>query len=151
MFKKSEEIIFTSSNIFVNMVSTSKEEAIKLAGQKLIEAGFVKEEYIESMLNRESMLNTYMNNGIAIPHGDRESQDLIIKSGFVILQFKNAINFGEDKSAHILIATAGKGNTHLKILAGIAYFAKDLSIVDKIVTSNSETEIYALLSQYFDN
>lgn len=141
-------ILLEKENIFLGLTSTTKEEAIKLAGNKLIEAGYVADGYVESMLHRENILSTYMNYGVAIPHGDRESQQLIIKSGVVVLQYKDGIDFGDGNVAEILIASAGKGNNHLKILAGIASVAKDAEIVDKFITTNDVDVIYNELKKY---
>ncbi|MDO4779193.1 MAG: PTS sugar transporter subunit IIA [Tissierellia bacterium] len=148
MFGKKEDIEILKSNIFVNLATTTKEEAIRFCGNKLVEAGYVDEEYIESMLNRERMLNTYIDYGIAIPHGDRESQELILKSGLIVAQYKNGINFGDDKTAEVLIATAGKGNNHLRILSGIATISKDPSLIDKLITTNDPQDILNVLDEF---
>lgn len=142
------KILIEKENIFLNLNSTTKEEAIRLAGNKLIEAGYVADGYVESMLYRENLLSTYMGYGIAIPHGDRESQQLIIESGVVVLQFKQGIDFGDGNTAEILIASAGKGNNHLKILSGIATLFKDPEKVDLFVTANNEDVIYNELIKY---
>lgn len=142
------KIAIEKENIFLNLKSTTKEEAIREAGNKLIEAGYVSDGYIESMLYREEILSTYINYGIAIPHGDRESQGLIIQSGVVVLQYKDGVDFGNGKKAELLIASAGKGNNNLKILSGIATLAKDPTIVDKLITTNDVDDIYNELTKY---
>ncbi len=45
--------VLNENNIFLGLDSVSKEEAITLAGRKLVENGYVKEEYIPAMLERE--------------------------------------------------------------------------------------------------
>ncbi len=142
------KITIEKENIFLDLQSTTKEEAIRFAGNKLIEAGYVADGYVESMLHREDLLSTYMNYGIAIPHGDRESQALIIQSGIVVLQYKDGIDFGNGNKAEILIGAAGKGNTHLKILSGVARLAEDQTLIDKLITANSEEDIYNELIKY---
>lgn len=142
------KILIEKENIFLNLDSTSKEEAIKLAGNKLIEAGYVSEGYIESMLLREKLATTYMDYGIAIPHGDRESEQLIIQSGICFLQFKNGIDFGHGNIANILVASAGKGNNHLRILAVIAKVAQQNGLVKKLKTSNDIDEVYSEIKKY---
>ncbi|MFM1538839.1 PTS sugar transporter subunit IIA [Helcococcus bovis] len=141
-------IAIEKENIFLNLQSTTKEEAIRLAGNKLLEAGYVADGYVESMLHREELLTTYMDYGVAIPHGDRESQQLIIQSGIVFLQFKDGIDFGNGNKAEILIASAGKGNNHLRILSGLATLLKKPEIVDLFVSTNDEEVIYNELVKY---
>ena len=51
------------------MQAKNKEEAIRAAGQVLVDPGHIAPGYVESMLGREGQANTYLGNGIAIPHG----------------------------------------------------------------------------------
>ena len=85
--------VLNENNIFLGLDSVSKEEAITLAGRKLVENGYVKEEYILAMLEREKVMTTYMGMGVAIPHGVNEAKKEILSSGIVILQFPNGIDF----------------------------------------------------------
>ncbi|MFM1542155.1 PTS sugar transporter subunit IIA [Helcococcus ovis] len=141
-------IAIEKENIFLNLQSTTKEEAIRLAGNKLLEAGYVADGYVESMLHREELLTTYMDYGVAIPHGDRESQQLIIQSGIVFLQFKDGIDFGNGNKAELLIASAGKGNNHLRILSGLAKLLKKTEIVDLFISTNDKEIVYNELIKY---
>ena len=49
-------------------VRAKKEEAIRAAGQALVDAGHIAPGYVESMLGREGQANAYLSS-IAIPHG----------------------------------------------------------------------------------
>lgn len=106
-------------NIRLGLDSVSKEEVIKMAGMLLYENGYVGEEYIEGMLARERDVSTFMGRGIAIPHGENAVKDSVKKSGIVVLQFPNGVDFGTG-IAHLVIGIAGKGDEHLAILANIA-------------------------------
>lgn len=139
------KISVEKENIFLNLETVTKEEAIRMSGNKLLEAGYVANGYVESMLYRENILSTYMGSGVALPHGDRESEQLIIESGIVFLQFKEGIDFGDGNLAEIVIASSGKGNNHLKILASLATLLKKDDILDTFTTSNNVDEIYNLL------
>lgn len=108
-----------ASNIYLGLSSTDKEEAIKEAGKLLVENGYVKDGYIQGMINRERELSTYMGAGIAIPHGTNKVKDEVIKTGMVILQYPEGIDFNGEK-AHLLIGIAGKGDEHLQVLANVA-------------------------------
>lgn len=108
-----------ASNIYLGLSSTDKEEAIKEAGKLLVENGYVKDGYIQGMIDRERELSTYMGAGIAIPHGTNKVKDEVIKTGMVILQYPEGIDFNGEK-AHLLIGIAGKGDEHLQVLANVA-------------------------------
>lgn len=111
--------LLNSNDIFLNLKSVSKFDAIKLAGQKLVDNRYVNNKYIDAMIEREKITTTYLGMGFAIPHGTNESKSEIINSGIVVLQFPDGVDFDGEK-AYILIALAGKGNDHLEILSNIS-------------------------------
>ena len=111
--------ILSEENIFLNIESMSKEEAIRLTGKKLVYLGYVNDGYIKAMIDRENLMTTYMGMGVAIPHGINESKKDVLHSGMVILQFPQGVEFDEER-AYLLIGIAGKGNEHLEILSNIA-------------------------------
>lgn len=134
--------ILRKENILLNLKSLEKEEAIKMAGKLLVEGGYVEEDYIQAMLDREKVVSTYIGNGIAIPHGVGSSKDKIKKSGIIVLQFPEGVDFEEDKRAYLVIGIAGKGNDHLKILSNIATSLEDKEIVGELVRTKDVNSIY---------
>lgn len=106
-------------NIFLNLDSVSKEDAIIRAGEELVKLGCVDEKYIDYMLEREKLTTTYMGLGIAIPHGVNEAKKTIHKSGLVFLQYPNGVDFDGEK-AYLVIGIAGKGDEHLEVLSSVA-------------------------------
>lgn len=70
--------------IKLNKQFSNKEEAICYCGQVLYEGGYVNEDYIEAMIERDKELSVYMGNFIAIPHGTdaakRMSSSLVLQS-----------------------------------------------------------------------
>ena len=59
----------TKSCIRLNVRAQSKDEAIRTAGQLLADAGYIEPSYIDSLLKREQVANTFLGGGVAIPHG----------------------------------------------------------------------------------
>lgn len=141
-------ILFEKENVFLNQQFLSKEEAIKFAGKKLQEAGYVTEEYTESMLNREEILTTYIDNEIALPHGDRDSSKYTLKTGVVFIQAKIGVDFGNDDVAKLIFASAGIGNDHLKILSSVAKLSKDLESINALKKTDDSEIAYDLIQKY---
>ena len=81
-----ETSILNKNNIVLGLESVSKEEAIKRVGEILAKEGYVKEEYIQAMLEREEIVSTYIGMGVAIPHGVGEAKKEVKKSGIAVLQ-----------------------------------------------------------------
>lgn len=139
-------MLLHEKNILLNQHFNSKEEAIKKAGELLLNGNYVKENYIEKMLERENISTTYIGNNIAIPHGTSESQKEILKSGISIIQIPEGVSFGHD-IAKVVIGIAGKGNTHLGLLSNIAIICSEMDNVDKIVNAKTKKEIFELFGQ----
>ena len=131
--------VLCKENIFLGLDSVSKEDAIVLAGQKLVENGYVNENYIEAMLEREKLMTTVMGMGVAIPHGVNEAKKEVKESGIVILQFPEGVDFDGEK-AHLVIGIAGVGNEHLEILSNIAVVLDD-ELTDRLKNSTSKDEV----------
>lgn len=141
--------ILEKENILLNLKRTSKKEAINLAGELLVKGGYVKSDYIDSMHAREKELSTYIGNGVAIPHGDKNSKDKIIKSGIVILQYPEGIDYGDGNIAYLVIGIAGKDNEHLKILSKLSLVLEDEKLVKEIIKETDKEKVYnIIMNQY---
>lgn len=116
--------VLKRENIKVKLKSTDKYEAIRLAGRLLVDGGYVNEEYIEAMVERENELTTYIGQGIAIPHGVGDAKKNIIKSGMVVLQYPEGVSFNGEL-AYLVVGIAGVGNEHLSILSNLANVIED--------------------------
>ncbi len=137
--------VLRMENIFLNLDSVSRDDAIRLAGDYLNKAGFVKEGYTEAMLRREKTLSTYIGNKVAIPHGEAGSEDLILKSGIVILQFKDGVDFDGER-ANLVIGIAGKDGEHLSILSKLAGILEDEDNVRKLIETDSVAKVYETIT-----
>jgi phosphocarrier protein FPr len=65
------------SNIQLHARVANKAEAIRTAGNLLVNSQYIKAGYIDSMMAREKVANTYLGNGISIPHGLPKDRELI--------------------------------------------------------------------------
>ncbi len=116
--------MLNKDNIYLKLKANSKEEAIRLAGEKLFESGYVEKEYIDAMIERERLMTTFMGMGVAIPHGTNEGKKYVKESAIVVLQFPEGVDFDGEK-AYIVIGICGVGDEHLDILSKIAILLDD--------------------------
>ncbi|HEY8892175.1 MAG TPA: PTS mannitol transporter subunit IICBA [Clostridium sp.] len=150
--------ILEKKNIKLGLESTDKYTAIKMAGRLLFESGYVEEEYMDAMIQREDDLTTYIGKGIAIPHGVGAAKKNIKNTGMVVLQFPNGIKF-EDDLAYLVIGIAGVGDEHLQILSNIAIaiegeddsITSNVNIVDKLKSTEDVEYIYNLFTIKSEN
>ena len=111
----SKSAVLRKENIRLGLDSVTSEEAIIMAGTMLVDSGCVSEKYIDAMFEREAIVSTFIGNGVAIPHGVGKSRGLIKKSGVVVLQYPDGIDYN-DNTCYLVIGIAGKDNDHIKIL-----------------------------------
>jgi mannitol PTS system EIIA component len=139
--------ILKKENIILNSSLASKEEAIKKAGQILVEQGYVSEDYVPAMLQREGISSTYMGNFLAIPHGTDEAKTAVLNSGLSVIQAPNGVDFGDGNIVKLIIGIAGKDGEHLELLSQIAIVCSEMENVEKLVAAKSEEEIIQILSE----
>ncbi len=139
--------ILSLENILMNQVMKTREEAIRLTGKLLVDRGYVQQTYIEKMLEREELTSTYIGNLVAIPHGTDEGKSEILKSGIVIIQIPNGVDFGDGNIVKLIFGIAGKGDDHLDILSNIAIVVSEIANVHKIVNATSAMDVFAFFKE----
>ncbi|MFD2829194.1 PTS sugar transporter subunit IIA [Corticicoccus populi] len=130
-------------NIKLNEKASTKEEAVKLAGQILVDQGAVEPAYVDSMLDREKVVSTFMGNGLAIPHGTDEGKTSVISSGLSLVQLPDGVDF-DGNEAKIVLGIAGKGDEHLELLQKIAIIFSEEENAEKVINASSADEIIEL-------
>ena len=84
-----------------------------------MESGNIEPGYIESMIGREGQANTYLGNGISIPHGMAKDRELIRATGISVVQLPEGVEWGPGKVARLIVGIAAKSDEHLGILAAL--------------------------------
>ncbi|MGV3042899.1 PTS sugar transporter subunit IIA [Staphylococcus rostri] len=140
------ENLLRDDNILLNQSFNSQEEAIKRAGQLLVQSGAVTEDYIPAMLERENIVSTYMGNWLAIPHGTDDAKSAVLDSSLALLQIPNGLDWGGEE-VKVVIGIAGKDGTHLELLSQIAIAFSEEENVEKIVNAQTTSEIRHILEE----
>lgn len=137
--------------IRINQSVKTKEDAIRMAGQLLVDNGNVDAPYIDSMLARNRDVSVYMGNFIAIPHGTEDGKQYIKKTGISVVQLPWGVDFADDpadeKLVTVVFGIAGLNGEHLQLLSQIALFCSDIHNVEKLADAQSAAEIIDLLKE----
>ena len=136
-------------NVKVGLKSVSKEEAIKAAGELLFKSGYVEKNYIEGMLAREKDISTYIGKGIAIPHGENAVKDFVKKTGIVVMQYPDGVEFADGNIAHLIVGIAGRGEDHLVIIQNLATITIDYTDEDleKLYTTKDPQILFDMFTK----
>ncbi|HXJ24686.1 MAG TPA: PTS sugar transporter subunit IIA [Streptosporangiaceae bacterium] len=101
-----------------------RETAIRLCGQALVDTGAVEPGYIDTMLEREKSVSTYIGEGVAIPHGTLAARGVVRRDALCFLRFPDGIDWGGERVS-VCIGIAAAGNGHVAILAQLAEILMD--------------------------
>ncbi|CEM63351.1 PTS mannitol transporter subunit IICBA [Treponema phagedenis] len=137
--------VITIDGILLNQKAKTKEEAIRAAGKLLHKLDYVEEAYIDSMLEREKIATTYMGMGLAIPHGTTHGTETIKKSGIVVLQYPDGVDF-DGELAYFVIGIAGIGGSHMDVLSKVCTALEDESVLEKMRNTNDKEWVLQQLS-----
>ena len=139
--------ILTLNSIRVQAKVASKEEAIRAAGELLLEAGYVLPEYIDSMREREKTMSTFVGNGVSIPHGEFKSLGLVKKTGISVLQVPDGVEWQPDDIAYLIVGIAAEGDEHMQVLMNLANVVEDLETAKLLAQTDDPELILEKLNQ----
>lgn len=131
--------------VVTGLPSVTKEEAIRYVGNLLVERGHVGESYVDAMVERESKVSTFLGNGVAMPHGTFESKEAIMRSGIVVAQFPDGVDW-EVGTAHIVIGLGAVGDDHVAILSHMAEILQDEDQAKELWTTTDQEFLYTVLT-----
>lgn len=138
--------ILTPQNVVARGSATTKDDAIREAGELLVRAGAVTPAYVDAMLERETSVSTYMGNYLAIPHGTNEAKDAIVRSALSLVRYETPVDWDGDE-VRFAVGIAGLNNEHLEILSKIAIVFSDEDEVRKLIDAADANELFTLLEE----
>ena len=126
--------------------ATNKQDAIRQAGQLLVDSGHIDAGYIASMLGREKVANTYLGNGISIPHGLPKDRDLIKQTGIAIVQVPAGVSWNPGETAHLVVGIAAKSDEHIEVLRRLTRVLGDREQVARLTRTTDPRDIIEALT-----
>lgn len=143
----------SKDKIIIDCEPGSKEYILRQLIVPLIEDNTItnRDRFLEKLLQRERMVSTGVENGIALPHLRHPDQDIVLETSLVIGICKKGTNFesidGRKTRLFFLICTNDEV-LHLKILATIGRMIKTTNIQERFLKSEKSEEILHLLIEY---
>lgn len=138
----------TTPLIRLGATPRDKNEAIRQVAALLAENGKVAPEYVEGMFAREAQENTYLGNGVAIPHGTPQSRHLIKETAIAVLQVPGGIDWedGEGEPAYLIVGIAASDNEHLAVLKRLSTVVGDEEVAERLAKTTDAEDIRRALS-----
>lgn len=147
--------LIDTNSISTNLKGTTKKEIITELVNLLEPSGLVrdKDQVLEDVLNREKLMSTGMQHGIALPHG---KTDGITSICIAIGIKKEGIDFdsldNEPSKLFILVASPKKDTgPHVQFLASISAVLKDTGLFDKVLNAQNPEEVKKIIISHKGN
>lgn len=126
--------------------AVDKIDAIQKVGDLLVRNGNILPGYVDSMIGRESVANTYLGNGIAIPHGLPKDRELIRETGICILQIPEGVSWNAGETVTLVVGIAAKSDEHIEVLANLTRVLDDPATIRELTKTTNPYDIIARLA-----
>jgi phosphoenolpyruvate-protein phosphotransferase len=131
--------------------ASNKSEAIKLVASLLVANGNMQVAYSDSMLQREKIANTYLGNGIAIPHGLPKDRELITQTGIAVAQFPEGVEWNSGEIVYLVVGIAARSDEHIELLANLTDVLDDAVTIQRLAKTTNAMDIIDCLTKSRDS
>ncbi|MBP2315050.1 phosphoenolpyruvate--protein phosphotransferase [Azospirillum soli] len=136
----------SESQVRLGLSAPDKAEAIRIAGRAMVDSGLIDPGYIDSMLGRENVAGTYLGSGIAIPHGLPDARDLVRRTGVVVVQFPQGVDWGTGEPARLVVGIAAKSDEHIAVLQRLTSVLGNPAEAERLGTTRDPRDVMAVLN-----
>jgi phosphocarrier protein FPr len=127
--------------------ASDKQDAIRQAGELLVQGGCVAPNYVNGMLAREQTMSTYLGNGVAIPHGQHENLGDVRRTGISVLQLPDGVEWEPGELAYLVIGIAANADEHVGVLANLAEVIEDPDAAEQLARTTDASVIIERLGR----
>jgi PTS system mannitol-specific IIA component len=103
----------------LDATASSREEAVRICGQLLLDLGAIDQEYADAMWEREQIFPSEIGSGFAIPHGTDESRQYVEFDQLVFVRFAEPFTW-ENEVVEACVGIASQGDGHVELLGTLA-------------------------------
>lgn len=137
-------------NVRIGVDAKNPVEAIRAAGQLLVDSKYIKEEYIDEMINVYENLGSYIvvAPGIAFPHSKPSKNVLKTSVSFCKLKEPIEFNHPQNDPVEFIFALGGVNETnHIEMLRELSKFLMDIENVEELKKINDKKSVMDLLEK----
>ncbi|MBB2913672.1 PTS system mannitol-specific IIA component [Streptosporangium becharense] len=128
----------------LSAAARDREDAIRQCGQALVAVGAVDSPYIDTMLERERSISTYVGEGVAIPHGTLAAKDSVRHDAVSVVRFPDGVDWDGERVT-VGIGIAARGDGHVRLLAELAQVLMDPDRARLLREATDVAEVIRLL------
>lgn len=140
--------IINEKCIALRLDAADAQEGIVKAGQVLLHEGYIRQEYIDAMLENFKKNGPYfaIAPGFAMPHARPE--DGVIRSGISLITLANPVSFGNsnDPVQLIMALATSSNNQHLEFMTEIAGLLGREQVVERLYQCVTADEVISIIN-----
>jgi mannitol/fructose-specific phosphotransferase system IIA component len=137
--------VLSITDVTLGCRAESMWDAIDFVGGRLVDRGSVAAEYVAGMQKRETLVSTFLGNGVALPHGVHESKEHIVKTGIVVAQYPDGVDWATG-TAYLVVGLAAVGDDHVAVLSQLAEILQDDELCEQMRVSDDPEFVHAQLT-----
>lgn len=135
----------TANNLHLGCQARNKAEVLTMVGNEFKKKGYVNQDCVHFLNEREQQISTFLGNGITLPHLPKSANDIIVTSGVEIFQFPDGVIWDRTNVMFIAIGVIAKSREHIDVLREIALIFSDEFISNALSLTSSEEEFLSIL------
>ncbi len=139
-------MLLTVEQVRLGAEPRSKHEAIAEAGALLVAAGAIEPGYVDSLLGREQVSNTYLGQGVAIPHGLQADRHLIRRTAIAVLQVPEGVEWHDGERARLIVAIAAQSDEHIALLQRLTRLIGEPGRLDALLDARDPRQVVDALN-----
>lgn len=141
--------IIRKENIKTNVEASDWKDAIRKAGQLLLDAGSIKQEYIENMIKSVEKLGPYivLMPGFALGHSEPCPE--VIKTDLSLITLTNPIDFGSvnDPVKVVMCLACVDKESHMSTIQTIAMKLMEDNAIEDMMNCKTVDELYDFINK----
>jgi mannitol PTS system EIIA component len=142
--------LLDESAIRLTAHADGRDDAIRQAGQALLDVGAIDASYIDAMLERENSVSTFVGEGVAIPHGTLAGKESVKKDALSVIRFPDGVDW-DGNPVSVAVGIAAKGNGHIALLSQLATILLDPEKAEALRSATTSEAVYELLAATDDD
>lgn len=137
----------TVENLHLGHQAKNKAEVLAMVGKEFRAKGYVSEDCVAFLNDREHQVSTFLGNGITLPHLPKSENRIILKTGVEIFQFPDGVIWDRSNVMFIAIGVVAKEKEHIDVLRDIASIFSDEIIANALSLISNKEDFLRILNR----
>ncbi|CFQ90666.1 PTS sugar transporter subunit IIA [Yersinia enterocolitica] len=137
----------TAENTHLGCHAKNKAEVLSMVGKEFKAKGYINQDCIAFLNEREQQVSTFLGNGITLPHLPKSATNIIVKTGVEIFQFPDGVIWDRSNVMFIAIGVIAKEKEHIDVLKDIASIFSDEIIANALSLISNKQDFLRILNR----